>query len=254
MDLLELTIQKFHFAIRNHSLSVADVVSFYLERIARFDQQINSIILVNPQALEQAKALDDAFARDGELTGPLHGVPVLLKDNIETIDMPTSAGSLLLKEFYSKRDAFIVKKLKNAGAIIIAKTNLHEFAVWGETVSSILGQTLNPYDLSRTPGGSSGGTGAALAANFGLVGIGTDSVNSVRSPSSANNLVGLRPALGVSACGIVPYTLTQDTAGAMARCAEDVALVQSVIEDMILDPSQPGKKICKDMAFERTPC
>lgn len=238
MDLFELTIQKFHAAIRNHSLSVAELVSFYLERIARFDHQINSIILVNPQALEQAKALDDAFARNGELTGPLHGVPVLLKDNIETVDMPTSAGSLLLKDFYSKRDAFIVKKLKNAGAIIIAKTNLHEFAIWGETVSSIKGQTLNPYDLSRTPGGSSGGTGAALAANFGLVGIGTDSVNSIRSPSSANNLVGLRPTIGsVSRSGIVPYSLTQDTAGAMARCAEDVALVQSVIAGY--DPLDP---------------
>ena len=121
-------------------------------------------------------------------------------------------------------DAFIVKRLREAGALILAKTNLHEFAIWGETISSVLGQTLNPYDLTRTPGGSSGGTGAAVANNMGLIGIGTDTINSVRSPASACCLVGIRPTMGlVSRSGIVPYSLTQDTAGPICRTVEDAA-------------------------------
>jgi Asp-tRNA(Asn)/Glu-tRNA(Gln) amidotransferase A subunit family amidase len=123
-----------------------------------------------------------------------------------------------------------VEKLKEAGAIILAKTNLHEFAIWGETNSSILGQTLNPYDLTRTPGGSSGGTGAAIAANFGIIGVGTDTINSVRSPASACSLVGLRPTLGLlSRDGVIPYSLTQDTAGLIMRTVEDTAKVLDVV-------------------------
>ncbi|MCL2130558.1 MAG: amidase family protein, partial [Treponema sp.] len=147
-----------------------------------------------------------------------------------TFDMPTTAGSLSLAGFIPQNDAFIVKKLRQAGAIIIAKTNLHEFAIWGETVSSVLGQTLNPYDLTRTPGGSSGGTGAGIAANFGLIGIGSDTINSIRSPASANCLVGIRPTLGlVSRSGIVPYSLTQDTAGPICRTVEDAVRTLDVI-------------------------
>jgi Asp-tRNA(Asn)/Glu-tRNA(Gln) amidotransferase A subunit family amidase len=142
--------------------------------------------------------------------GPLHGIPVLLKDNVDTADMPTTAGSLSLKGYVPLADAQIVKKLRDAGAIILAKMNLHELAVWGETISSLGGQTLNPYDLTRTPGGSSGGTGAGLAAEFGTLGIGTDTINSIRSPASANSIVGIRPTVGlVSRNGIIPYSLTQ---------------------------------------------
>jgi Asp-tRNA(Asn)/Glu-tRNA(Gln) amidotransferase A subunit family amidase len=160
----------------------------------------------------------------------LHGIPALLKDNFDTCGVPTSAGSVSMKGFIPGRDAFVVKRLRAAGAIVLAKTNLHEFAIWGETVSSILGQTLNPYDLSRTPGGSSGGTGAAVAANFGVIGMGTDTVNSIRSPSSANSLVGVRPTIGlVSRAGIVPYSLTQDTAGPMCRSVEDAVRALEVM-------------------------
>ncbi len=237
MNLLELTIQTYHQALLDGQVTTEDLVSFYLDRIQRFDPKLASIISVNPKALSQAKEFDQNFLSTRELVGPLHGVPVLVKDNVETKDMPTTAGSLSLAGFCSGKDADLVSRLKAAGAIILAKTNLHEFAVWGETVSSIKGQTLNPYDLTRTPGGSSGGTGAALAANFGLVGIGTDTINSIRSPSSANNLVGIRLTKGlVSDSGIVPYSHTQDTAGPMARSVADAVKVLHVISASPLPP------------------
>ncbi len=228
----EATISSIHAAMKAGTLTARELVSMYLKRIDANDQKgpaLNAVILINPNALKEAEALDAKFKKSG-FSGPLHGIPVLLKDNVETKDMPTTAGSTSLKGFRPADDAPMVKKLRNAGAIIIAKTNLHEFAVWGETISSILGQTRNPYDLSRTPGGSSGGTGAGLAANFGTVGIGTDTVNSIRSPASANSIVGIRPTVGVvSRAGIVPYALTQDTAGPLTRTVEDAARVLDVI-------------------------
>jgi amidase len=138
--------------------------------------------------------------RNGRIKGPrgaLHGVPIVLKDNFGTDDMPTTGGNFSLKGVIPPTDAFLTAKFREAGAIILAKTNLHEFARSGTTVSSLGGQTLNPYDLTRTPGGSSGGTGVAVTSNFAAAGMGTDTVNSVRSPSSANNLVGLRPTKGL---------------------------------------------------------
>lgn len=243
MDLLELTIKKYHQAIRDRNMTSVELVEYYLDRINRFDGALKSIICINPWAVEHARSLDHSFIKKGDWRGLLHGVPVLLKDNIETKELPTTAGSLSLQDFRSGRDAAIVRKLRDAGAIILAKTNLHEFALWGETISSVKGQTLNPYDLTRTPGGSSGGTGAALAANMGLAGIGTDTINSIRSPASANNLVGLRPSMGrVSRAGIIPYSLTQDTAGPMARTVEDAALILSVIQGY--DSNDPGTQIC----------
>ncbi len=228
--MLELDIAKYHQSLLENEITTEDLVSFYLDRIQRFDGILSSIICVNPTALELARECDAALRATGKLSGSLHGVPVLVKDNIETSEMPTTAGSLSLEGFSTGKDADLVRRLKAAGAIILAKTNLHEFAIWGESISSIKGQTYNPYDLTRTPGGSSGGTGAALAANFGLVGIGTDTINSIRSPSSANNLVGIRPTVGlVSSDGIVPYSLTQDTAGPMARSVADAATVLKVI-------------------------
>jgi amidase len=144
-----------------------------------------------------------------------------------------------LAGYIPANDAAITQKLRNAGAIILAKVNLHEFAIWGETVSSILGQTLNPYDLTRTPGGSSGGTGAGVAANFATAGIGTDTVNSIRSPASANNIVGIRPTLGlVSRAGIIPYSFTQDTAGPLTRTVTDAAKILNVLVGY--DPNDPA--------------
>ncbi|EGO63451.1 amidase [Acetonema longum DSM 6540] len=241
IDIREWSIQEIHRRFNSRQLTCVELVQAYLERIEKYDQQgpkLNSVISVNPRALEEARELDEAFQRSG-LTGPLHGIPSLLKDNVDTADMATTAGSKSLAEMIPAADAFIVRKLRQAGAIILAKANLHEFAIWGETVSSILGQTLNPYDLTRSPGGSSGGTGAGIAANFGTVGIGTDTVNSIRSPASANSLVGLRPTVGlVSRTGIVPYSLTQDTAGPITRTVADAAALLDVLAGH--DPADPA--------------
>lgn len=230
---MEATVAGIHAAMLAKEISCRDVVEFYLRRIEAYDAKgphLNAVILVNPRAGEEADRLDAEFRKTGKFAGPLHGIPVLLKDNFDTFDMPTTAGSLSLAGFVPPDDAFVTARLRTAGAIILAKTNLHEFAIWGETVSSVLGQTLNPYDLTRTPGGSSGGTGAGIAANFGLIGMGTDTINSIRSPASANSLVGIRPTIGlVSRDGIVPYSLTQDTAGPICRTVEDAVRALDVI-------------------------
>lgn len=235
------TISSVHKAMNSSIISCSQLVKMYIERIEKYDKKgpsINSVIMINPNALEIARKMDKEFLESG-ITKPLHGIPVLLKDNINTKDMPTTAGSLALDGVIPSEDAYITQKLKEAGAIILAKVNLHEFAVWGETISSILGQTLNPYDLTRTPGGSSGGTSAGIAANFGIIGIGTDTINSIRSPASACSLVGLRPTIGlVSRTGIVPYSLTQDTGGPIMRTVEDTAKVLDVISGY--DPMDPA--------------
>ncbi|HVO67249.1 MAG TPA: amidase family protein [Syntrophales bacterium] len=237
----ETTIADVHKSFLSGQLTARQLVRYYQKRIDTYNQsgpRLNAIIYVNPEAMEVAAVLDAKLKKSG-LAGPLHGIPVILKDNVNTMDMPTTAGSLLLKEYVPPYDAFITKRLRNAGAILIAKANLHEFAVWGETISSILGQTLNPYDLTRTPGGSSGGTGAGLAANFGILGVGTDTVNSIRSPASANSIAAIRPTLGlISRAGIIPYSLTQDTAGPMARTLTDTVKMLNVIAGY--DPDDPS--------------
>lgn len=225
----EITISKAHEAIKNGEISFKQLIEMYMERINKYDKKLNSIIMINPKALKVAEDMDEEYKRTKTLK-PLQGIPVMLKDNIDTKDMPTTAGSIALKGVIPWKDSFIVNKLIDGGAIILGKVNLHEFAVWGETASSILGQTLNPYDLTRTPGGSSGGTSASVASNFGIIGIGTDTINSVRSPASACSLVGLRPTVGlVSRTGIVPYSMTQDTAGPIMRTVEDAAMVLDII-------------------------
>src|SRR5208282_5131938 len=238
----EATISDVHAAYKSGALTSVRLVRAYLERIRACDQagpKLNVVIFLNPRALEEAAALDEHFRRTGKFVGPLHGIPVLLKDNVNTKDMPTTGGSLSLAGYTPATDAEITQKLRSAGAIILAKVNLHEFAIWGETVSSIQGQTLNPYDLTRTPGGSSGGTGAGVAANFAIAGVGTDTVNSIRSPASANNIVGIRPTLGlVSRAGIIPYSFTQDAAGPLARTVTDAAKMLNVLVGY--DPNDPA--------------
>ena len=236
----ELSIAAIHAAMLRGELTSRQLVQDCLQRIAAYDQQgpkLNVVIRINPRALELADELDGKLSSGG-LVGALHGIPILLKDNIDTADLPTTAGSVCLEKHQPLQDAWLVKRLKAAGAIILAKVNLHEFAVWGETVSSLQGQTLNPYDLTRTPGGSSGGTGAGVAAGFGVAGIGTDTVNSVRSPASANSLVGIRPTTGlISRAGLVPYSLSQDTAGPICRNVADAALLLGVMAGY--DPADP---------------
>jgi amidase len=219
------------------------VVAAYLARIAAYDQQgptIDSIITLNPRALAEARALDVEL-RAGKSRGPLHGIPVLLKDNVDTFDLPTTGGSQLLEGSLPPDDAFITKKLREAGAIILAKVNLSEWAGSGGSASgappeilkagfipggfsSAGGQTRNPHALDRSPSGSSGGTGAGLAAAFGVMGIGSDTGGSVRGPSSFNGIAGLKPTRGLlSRDGIIPLGLSFDTAGPMARSVYDVA-------------------------------
>ncbi|MBR6653149.1 MAG: amidase [Oscillospiraceae bacterium] len=232
-ELMETTVAQVHAAMKAGELTCRQLVEMYLARIEAYDQKgpaINSVITVNPKALEEADACDAYLKEHGEFNGPLHGIPVMLKDNCNTTDMPTTAGSVALKGWVPPTDAFVTKRIRESGATILAKTNLHEFAIWGESVSSILGQAVNPYDPTRTPGGSSGGTGATIASNIGIIGIGTDTINSIRSPSSANSLVGIRPTIGlVSRAGIVPYSLTQDTAGPICRTVEDAVRCLDVI-------------------------
>ena len=232
-DLMEATVAQIHAAMREGTLTCRELVEAYLDRIEAYDQKgpaINSVITVNPHALGEADACDAYFEANGEFCGPLHGIPVMLKDNFNTADMQTTAGSVALKGWVPPTDSFVTKRIRDSGAIILAKTNLHEFAIWGESISSILGQAVNPYDPTRTPGGSSGGTGATIASNIGVIGLGTDTINSIRSPASANSLVGIRPTIGlVSRAGIVPYSLTQDTAGPICRTVEDAARCLDVI-------------------------
>ncbi|MES2825295.1 MAG: amidase family protein [Pseudomonadota bacterium] len=213
-------------------LTSEKVVSVYLERIAAYDQQgpkLNSIILVNSKALETAKMLD----AERKSKGPrslLHGVPILVKDNFDTFDMPTTGGSKALKDSTPMYDAFTIKKLREAGAILVAKTNLDEFARGGTGTSSLGGQTLNPYNLTKIPGGSSAGSGAAIAALFGQVGLGTETGSSIRHPSTKNNLVGFSPSQGLlSRQGIIPISITYDRPGPMARNVTDAAIVMSIM-------------------------
>ena len=233
-DIMETTVAKVQAAYLDGTLTCRELCEDYIARIKAYDHEgpaINSIICVNPKALEEADAFDAYVKEHHALCGPLHGIPVMLKDNFNTTDMPTTAGSIALEGWVPDKDAFVTKKLREAGALILAKTNLHEFAIWGETISSVMGQSVNPYDPTRTPGGSSGGTGASIACNIGIIGLGTDTINSVRSPSSANSLVGIRPTIGlVSRAGIVPYSLTQDTAGPICRTVEDAVRCLDVIK------------------------
>ena len=228
----ETSIRDIQRALQEGRATCRGLAEAYLRRIEAYDRQgshLNAVITVNPKAMEEAEALDRALAQ-GQVRGPLHGIPILVKDNVETAGWVTTSGSLSLEDYVPARDAFIVQRLRDAGALILAKTNLHEFAIWGESVSSVLGQAVNPYDLTRTPGGSSGGTGAGIAADFAAAGIGTDTINSIRSPASACSCVGLRPTLGlVSRGGISPYSLDQDTAGPICRTVEDAALILDTV-------------------------
>ena len=227
-SVVEKSIVELKNAMEAKQVTSRQIVEQYLERIRKYDKagpQINAFIAINPRALQTADALD-AERRAGKVRGPLHGIPIVVKDNYATADMPTTAGSLALAGFQTGRDAFMVKKLRDAGAIVIGKTNLHELAYGITSISSMGGQTKNPYDLTRNPGGSSGGTGAAVAASFGAAGLGTDTCGSIRNPSSENNLFGLRGTLGLSSRdGIVPLSHTQDIGGPLARTVTDLILM-----------------------------
>ena len=239
-DAREITIATLHSALRSGEISCHDLVELYVTRIRTFDQptRLNAIVALNISVGADANRLDAEFKRTGKLR-KLHCVPVIVKDNYETKGLQTTAGSLALKGWLPDTDATIVARLRDAGAVILAKSNMAEWAFSPYlTASSIAGITRNPYDLERVPAGSSGGTAAAIAANLGLVGLGTDTGNSIRGPSSHNALVGLRPTIGLtSRHGIVPLFANNDIGGPMTRTVADAAAVLNVIAGY--DPLDP---------------
>ncbi|WP_438864601.1 amidase [Neptunicella sp.] len=235
----ELTINQTQQLFTSGELTSEQLVNYYLERISHIDQngiKLNSVVQINEEALAEAKQLDQE-RQHHIIRGPLHGIPVLLKDNIDTADgMANTAGSWALKSNFPEDDAFLVKQLRTAGAIILGKTNLSEWANFRSSHSSsgwsgLYGQTKNPYDPTRSPCGSSSGSGVAVAANLTLLAVGTETDGSVTCPSSLNGIVGIKPSLGtVSRDGIIPIAHSQDTAGPMARTVTDaVYLLDSMV-------------------------
>ncbi len=239
-DVVEMTIGEAREGLRSGRFTCRQLTARHLARISAYDQTggLNAIAHVNPNAMRRAETLDRAWRDRGEMA-PLHCMPVILKDNMHTADMPTEAGAIALQGFVPPEDAFIVKRLREAGAIVVAKSNMGEWAFSPfHTISSTRGETRNAYDPERVPAGSSGGTASAIAAAFGIIGLGTDTGNSIRGPAAHLALVGLRPTLGAtSRQGIVPLLLNRDIAGPMTRTVEDAAITFSVIAGH--DPADP---------------
>jgi amidase len=231
IDLDAATIADINAAFAKGTLTSERLTQIFLSRIDAYDRKgpmLRAIITDNPKALEVPRAMDAERKTKGPRS-PLHGVPVILKDNIDTADLPTTGGSVMLEGSIPPDDAFVVKKLREAGAVIIAKANMSEFAS-AAAHSSLGGQILNPHDLLRSPSGSSGGTGASMAAAFAMAGLGTDTGGSVRGPSTNNGIAGLKTTMGlVSRDGVIPLALSFDTVGPMARNVYDVAALLSVI-------------------------
>jgi amidase len=249
----EATVSDIQKAFSFGALSAEELVQLYLNRIAAYDDDgpaISAVMTTNPDALEIARELDDTLKREGFI-GELHGIPVLIKDNYDTFDLPTTAGSDVLAGSIPPDDAFTVEKFREAGAIILGKTNMSEFALSSGRLgySSLGGLTLNPYNLNRDASGSSSGSGAAIAANFAVIGTGTDTAGSVRGPSSLTGLVGIKPTQGlISRDGIIPLALTADVAGPMARTVTDAAIALGVMAGV--DPNDPITLTSEGNTFE----
>jgi amidase len=241
IDFDQATIAELEAAMAAGTLTSEKLVQLCLDRIKAYDRagpKVHAVMAINPKALEEARALD-AERKAGHVRSPLHGIPVVLKDNYNTVEMPTTGGSVALEGSIPPTDAYMVKRLREAGAIMLAKVNLGELANGFE--SSLGGQSLNPHDLTRTPSGSSGGTGVAIAAGFAPLGLGTDTGGSVRGPSSVNGIVGLKPTHGlVSREGIIPLALSLDTGGPMARSVSDIAV--SLGQMTGVDPNDDATK------------
>ena len=240
---IETTIDDIHTAIKDQTIDCETITKGFLDRIKKYDEisNLNSIISKNPNAIDRARALDNKF-QQAKTMGSLHCVPVILKDNFDTADMPTEAGSIALSGSIPPDDAYMVRKLRQADSIIIAKSNMGEWAFSPyNTISSTHGETRNAYDLNRVPAGSSGGTASAIAANFGVIGMGSDTGNSIRGPASHLALVGIRSTIGVtSRDGIVPLLLNLDIGGPLMRTVKDTAKVFNVIAGY--DPADPTTK------------
>ena len=240
-DVMEATVADVHAAYKAHTLTSHQLVQLYLDRIAAYDQQgpaIDCIVTVNPQALEEADKLDAAFAKTGKFVGPMHGVPILVKDEIDAAGMPTTLGTTIFKDYRPTLDAFVVAKLKAQGAIVLAKTTLSEFA-GGDTYSALTGYSRNPYALDRTVGGSSGGSGGALAANFGLLALGEETASSLKRPAAWGALAGMRATPGlISRSGMWDgHPIPTAQMGPMSRTVTDMA---KLLDAMVgYDPEDP---------------
>jgi Asp-tRNA(Asn)/Glu-tRNA(Gln) amidotransferase A subunit family amidase len=239
-QIVETSIDEIHAAYKAGRLTARQLVQGYLDRIDAYDKQgprLNSIITLSPAALDEADRLDAAFRKSGTV-GPLHGIPVLVKDQFDAAGMPTTLGTLVFKDYRPTRDSFVVQQLRKAGAIILGKTTLSEYAA-GDTYGSMFGATRNPYDTERTVGGSSGGSGAAISANFATVALGEETVSSIRRPGGWNSVVALRPTPGlVSRSGMYGgYPRPHDQPGPMARSVRDLAIL---LDAMVgYDPEDP---------------
>src|SRR5436190_3459446 len=231
IDLDAATIADLNAAFNAGTLTSEKLVQLCIARIQAYDREgpsLHAVVTLNPKAIETARALDAERKAKGPRS-PLHGIPIVLKDNYNTSDLPTTGGSLLLEGSHPAEDAFVVKQLRAAGAIVLAKVNMSEFAS-GPARSSLGGQSLNPHDLTRSPSGSSGGTGVAIAAAYAPLGFGTDTGGSIRGPATSNGIVGLKPTHGlVSRTGIIPLALSFDTGGPMARSVADVAVALGLL-------------------------
>jgi Asp-tRNA(Asn)/Glu-tRNA(Gln) amidotransferase A subunit family amidase len=225
---LTASITDIQAAVGSGALTYERLVQLYLNRIEAYDKKgprLNAVIEINSHAVQIAHALDEERKTKG-LRSALHGIPVAVKDNIDVSDIPSAGGNLALAGTYPARDATVIQKLRDAGAIIFLKTNMDELALGSQGLSSLGGQTLNPYDLKRNPGGSSGGTGVAVNVGFATVGLGTETGVSIRSPASNNALIGIAPTRGlVSRSGVIPISFTQDRVGVHAKSVADAALV-----------------------------
>src|SRR6185503_4208570 len=239
-QVVEASIADIHAAFKSGALTARQLTQAYLDRIEAYDKngpKINSVISVNPRALEDAGKLDAAYKASG-FVGPLHGIPILVKDEIDTAGMATTMGTLVMKDYRPVKDAFVVDRLRKAGAIILGKTTLSEWAR-GDTYGSMFGVTRNPYDPERTVGGSSGGSGAALAANLSTVALGEETLASIRRPGGWNGIVSMRATPGlVSRSGMWDgYPTIAAQMGPMARNVRDLATLLDVM--VAYDPEDP---------------
>src|SRR5437870_5731620 len=260
---VETSIQDMRVAMEQRRVTSRELVTQYLTRIALYEDKLHAAITVNPHALEQADALDRERAQ-GRLRGPLHGIPVAVKDNIHTTNMPTTGGALVFDGFVPPYEATLVKNLRDAGAIIIAKTGMTELANWVAgaptpmpgNYNAVGGFGMNPYDPRRDPrettadgrpalatGGSSSGIGTA--ANFWAANVGTETSGSILSPANQNMLAAIKPTVGrISRYGVIPITADQDTAGPMAKYVTDAAILLGALEGASADPNDPATKTC----------
>lgn len=231
-DVTEKSVQQLHAALASGQVTARQLVQGYIDRIRAFDRdgpKLNAVVALNPSALDEAAALDVERSEKG-MRGLLHGIPILVKDNIDVAGLATSGGSLAFANLYPETNAFLVQRLRAAGAIVLGKTTMHELAAGVTNVSSLTGFTRNPYDLRRVPGGSSGGTAAAVAASFAAVGIGSDTCGSLRLPASCQSLYTLRLTRGLaSRSGMMPLSTTQDMPGPLARTVADLAIALDAI-------------------------